>query len=257
MFSQIAGAIERATKKSDLNPLDSEIWKAHDAGHLTAAEHDELVELLNKKRLTLPNRHERRREKVFGAGRPRPLAKHVKTRLTMWVKAKMRKIEKGKHYGAVTAKIFAVFEALLWKFHNEKTGLCFPGYEAIAAAAGCTRSTVPVAIKALDDIGILSWVNRLKRVWEEDGGLDLFGRPAKRQRVVRTSNGYWFNDPPPPENTVKPANSSKSDFPTPTTNQALVLSSVKAAKPEFDPQSRLGEVFKAWGDAYAAKKSCA
>jgi AraC-like DNA-binding protein len=51
-------------------------------------------------------------------------------------------------------------EALLWAFHNAKSGVCFPSYETIAEAAGCTRSTVAEALKALEDAGILSWVHR-------------------------------------------------------------------------------------------------
>ena len=56
--------------------------------------------------------------------------------------------------------------ALLWRFHNAATGKCFPVYEAIAEAAGCARSTVYEAIRALEQVGVLSWVNRIKRVRE-------------------------------------------------------------------------------------------
>ena len=55
---------------------------------------------------------------------------------------------------------------LLWGFHNARSGLCFPSYEKIAERAGCARSTVAEAIKALEDAGLLTWVNRLKRVRE-------------------------------------------------------------------------------------------
>jgi hypothetical protein len=48
--------------------------------------------------------------------------------------------EKGEAYGVITAKAVAVLEALLWGFHNAKSGLCFPSYERIAEAAGCARS---------------------------------------------------------------------------------------------------------------------
>ena len=34
--------------------------------------------------------------------------------------------EKGKHYGQLTPKYIDVLEALLWKFHNALSGLCFP-----------------------------------------------------------------------------------------------------------------------------------
>jgi hypothetical protein len=35
----------------------------------------------------------------------------------------MRPTVKGKHYGVITAKAFAVLEALLWGFHNAVSGL--------------------------------------------------------------------------------------------------------------------------------------
>jgi len=59
-----------------------------------------------------------------------------------------------------------MLEALLWGFHNARSGLCFPSYESIADKAGCARSTVAEAIKALEDAGLLTWVNRIVRVRE-------------------------------------------------------------------------------------------
>jgi hypothetical protein len=76
-----------------------------------------------------------------------------------------------------------------------KSGLCFPSYERIAEAAGCARSTVAEALKALEDAGILSWVHRVKRVREPVP--DLLGNNGWRWRVLRTSNSYAFNDPSP------------------------------------------------------------
>ena len=81
----------------------------------------------------------------------------------------------------ITAKALAVLEALLWGFHNARSGLCFPSYEKIAERAGCARSTVAEAIKALEDAGLLTWVNRLKRVRERCQ--DLFGRSGSLVRV--------------------------------------------------------------------------
>ena len=47
-----------------------------------------------------------------------------------WARCLSRRTEKGRAYGVVTAKALAVLEALLWAFHNAKSGLCFPSYEA-------------------------------------------------------------------------------------------------------------------------------
>jgi hypothetical protein len=128
----------------------------------------------------------------------------------MLTRALMRRQEKGKAYGAVTAKFLAVLGALLWGFHNAASGRCYPSYEAIAERAGCARSTVYEAIRALEQVGVLSWVNRIKRVREYVPG--LFGKAsAWRWRVVRTSNSYVLTDPL----------ASKSDFQTGTITQDL------------------------------------
>jgi DNA-binding FadR family transcriptional regulator len=54
-----------------------------------------------------------------------------------------------------------VLGALLWAFHNTRSGICFPSYERIAERAGCARSTVAEAIKALEWAGVLTWQNRI------------------------------------------------------------------------------------------------
>jgi len=97
---------------------------------------------------TLPCHLRPRREKVFGDGRPRPLDRNAKARIMTFARALMRRTEKGKAYGAVTAKALAVLEVLLWGFHNARSGLCFPSYATIAERAGCARSPVAEAIKA-------------------------------------------------------------------------------------------------------------
>jgi DNA-binding GntR family transcriptional regulator len=82
----------------------------------------------------------------------------------------------------------AVLTALLWRFHNAATGKCFPSYEAIAEAAGSARGTVYEAIRALEQVGVLSWVNRIKRVREyvprpvRQPGATTLREPGRRQR---------------------------------------------------------------------------
>ena len=124
--------------------------------------------------------------------------------------------QKGKAYGVITAKAVAVLEALLWAFHNANSGLCFPSYEAIAEAAHCARSTVAEAIKALEGGGILTWVQRIKRIRERCS--DLLGDNDWRWRIVRTSNAYAFTDPSPAADRPGP---SKSEKPTGTPNQGF------------------------------------
>ena len=162
----------------------------------------------------------RRREKLFGVGRPIALDRNAKARIMHLARCLSRRTEPGKAYGVVTAKALAVLEALLWTFHNAKSGVCFPSYERIAEAAGCARSTVAEAIRALEDAGILTWVQRIKRIRERCA--DLLGDQGWRWRVLRTSNAYSFRDPK--KGAAAPISagfSSKSENPTGTRNQAL------------------------------------
>jgi hypothetical protein len=160
-----------------------------------------------------------KREKVFGEGRAVPLDGNVKARITTLARALMRPTEKGKHWGPITAKFFEVLKALLWAFHNAKSGRCFPSYETIAKKADCGEDTVARAIVALEQVGILGWCNRLARV-TVDGVT----------KVVRTSNAYWFNDP-----------RSKSEFKSGTrfaVNQTRFAVNQRAKKDRTDGASR-------------------
>ncbi len=133
----------------------------------------------------------KRREKLFGPGRPRPMDREAKVRLMTLARALSRKTEARKHYGALTAKALHVLEALLWTFHNAKNGLCFPSIDKIAKAARCSPATVQKALRALEARGLLSWVNRLVRRREH-------GAAGWRWRVYRTSNAYQLTDPRQP-----------------------------------------------------------
>jgi hypothetical protein len=134
------------------------------------------------------------RAKVFGLDHGVPLDRNAKARVFAYARALTRRTEKGKAYGAVTAKALEVLRVLLWGFHNAATGRCFPSYEAIAERAACSRTMVYEAIRMLERVGIMTWCNRLVRIRERVAG--LFGPlSATRWRVVRTSNAYGFVDP--------------------------------------------------------------
>jgi hypothetical protein len=183
-----------------------------------------------------------RREKMFGMGRPRALDRNVKVRIMHWARCLSRRAEKGRAYGVVTAKALAVLEALLWGFHNAKSGLCFPSYETIAAAAGCARSTVAEALKALEETGILSWVNRIKRV--RVACPDLFGGEGVRVVPQRTSNAYHFTDPGTPAGRPNPPGSEKA---TGTANQGYFSSLDAASGGERTGRSGRKEAFSKEG----------
>jgi DNA-binding MarR family transcriptional regulator len=187
--------------------------------------------------MPLPRRFTPRREKVFGDGRPRPLDRNAKARIMTRARGLTHRTEKGKHYGLLTAKYLAVLEALLWGFHNARTGVCFPSYETIAERAKCARSTVAEAIKALEDAGLLSWVNRIVRVRERCE--DLFGRFGARWRIIRTSNGYQFRDPQPATKPESLGFSSKSEIPSGTSIQEFSSLTSTACPPPLDPNNPL------------------
>ena len=215
-------------------------WRAHAEGQILDAEAEAISEAIQARRAILWGKvtqtqpkavlELRRgsgprqcREKMFGLGRPRALDRNAKVRVMHWARCLSRRTEKGRAYGVVTAKALAVLEALLWAFHNARSGLCFPSYERIAEAAGCARSSIAGALKALESCGILSWVHRLKRVREPCP--DLLGDNGWRWRVLRTSNAYKFRDPGAPSSEDEP---SKANFQTGTPNQAF-FSSLGAA----------------------------
>jgi hypothetical protein len=136
------------------------------------------------------------REKVFGPGRAMPLDRNAKCRVLAFAKAwSARHRQPGQHKGPITRTFLDVLEALLWSFHNSRTGACYPAYETIAAKADCHRSTVAEALKALEWAGVLTWQNRITRILVCER--DLFGQWARRWQVVRTSNAYVFRDPKP------------------------------------------------------------
>jgi hypothetical protein len=189
----------------------------------------------------------RRREKMFGLGRPRGLDRNAKVRIMHWARCLSRRTEKGRAYGVVTAKAVAVLEALLWASHNARSGLCFPSYETIAKAAHCARSTVAEAIKALEDAGVLTWVHRIKRVRE--AAPDLFGNQGWKWRVARTSNAYNFKDPSPAADRPAPRRPTESESRAGTTNQGLFSSLGAAFGGERTPPSAGKEVIREGGGA--------
>ena len=48
-----------------------------------------------------------------------------------------------------------ILKTLLWGFHNNDTGQCFPSYETIAKRARCNRDTVYEALKVFEEADIL------------------------------------------------------------------------------------------------------
>jgi Helix-turn-helix domain len=93
----------------------------------------------------------------FGPGHAVPMDRNAKCRIATYARAwSARNRRPRQHHGPITMAFERVLVALLWSFHNSRDGRCFPSYEAIAERAGCARSTVAEALKALEWAGVLS-----------------------------------------------------------------------------------------------------
>jgi len=263
LADQFAAAAAAARNTHAVDELARLTWRANAEGRIPDAEAGAISEAIEARRAALAGKGPpelprpplgrpgavgtlERREKMFGLGRPRALDRNAKVRIMHWARCLSRRTEKGRAYGVVTAKALAVLEVLLWAFHNAKSGVCFPSYERIAEAAGCARSTVAAAIKALEDAGILSWVQRVKRIREPCP--DLLGAKGWRWRVLRTSNAYNFCDP-------GSKSSSKSDFRSGTPNQGFFSPIKGAVQPPKRQPSKLSAPAGSFESAHTPSSS--
>ena len=186
------------------------------------------------------------REKVFGPGRAVPLDRNAKCRIMAYARAwTARHREPGQHKGPITRTFLDVLHALLWGFHNSRTGVCFPSYERIAEKAECARSTVAEALCVLEWAGVLSWQHRITRALVRQR--DLWGRWSTRWTVIRTSNAYVFRDP----QQLAGVPVAKSENRTGTPNQE---DSMPLLAPAVDPDSLLERTLARFSAAVAAKK---
>jgi hypothetical protein len=188
----------------------------------------------------------RRREKVFGPGRAVPLDRNAKARIAAYARAwSARQRQPRQHRGPITRAFLDVLEALLWGFHNSRSGICFPSYESIAERAQCARSTVAEALKVLEWAGVLTWQNRITRILVRER--DLFGQWAARWQVIRTSNAYVFTDPKPQLPGGFPC---KSENPPGTQNQEVLN---LPGTPTRDPNSLLERALRQLGTGIEAR----
>jgi len=204
----------------------------------------------------LPNHLRPQREKAFGPARGIPLDRNAKARIMVYARAYTAQHRvPGQHRGPLTRAFIEVLEALLWAFHNSRSGQCFPSYEAIAEKAQCCRDTVYEAIRALEAADILTWVNRIVR--EQVRERDLFGKWTYRWRIVRTSNAYAFRDPLP---CSEDRGASKSENPSGTLIQDISVTTAPAAAADADLKGmdmRLLRALHRLGSAIAERQEAA
>jgi len=165
------------------------------------------------------------RPKKFGCEHGTALDRNEKNLVICKINWANTRLRSGRqHRGPITRTFLEVAKALLFGFHNSKSGRCFPSYEAIAEKAGCARSTVHKAIRALEDAGILTWIHRLAH-WRDAN---------HKRRVVRTSNAYFFNLTERVAQLV-PADNSKSENQIGTLNQ----DSFSLRRPSWRPRQNV------------------
>jgi len=176
-------------------------------------------------RLTFSRRP--RREKCFGTGLAVPLDGNAKARVFAYAEAwTAARRQRRQHRGPLTRATLDVLRALLWRFHNSRTGRCFPSYERIAEAARVDRATVHRAIAALEAAGILTWQNRL--IHEVIAVPGLFG-PELARVPRRTSNAYQLRDPGQIIQTRRPKSQNATGTPI---QDSFTLETSAAAKPK-------------------------
>jgi hypothetical protein len=128
-----------------------------------------------------------KRERRYGE--PETLTIDRNLRVRLWVAAKAYNAAekaKGEHGGPLTHAMLRVFGELLFYFAGKRG--CWPAYEQIAAKAGVARSTVALAIRALENAGFIRVINRIVRV--DHWMTDMFGRRARITAIERLSNSY-------------------------------------------------------------------
>ena len=109
-------AAHKAARPGRGGPLSRQAG-ARGSGHLSASGAGDAVNAMIR----------RRREKVFGPGRAVPLDRNAKARILAYARAwGARHRQPGQHKGPITRAFLEVLEALLWGFHNSRTGCCFP-----------------------------------------------------------------------------------------------------------------------------------
>jgi len=96
-----------------------------------------------------------------------PLDRNDRARLLAYAEALDRRTRlPGQHGGVLKRTGLAVLRALVLRFQNGRSGRCDPSLEALAEAAGCSRSTVVEALQRLLTAGLVTWRRRMVRVRE-------------------------------------------------------------------------------------------
>lgn len=113
-------------------------------------------------------RHRCRAGSSFPTGADfQPLDRNDRARLLAYAEALDRRTRlPGQHGGIIKRTGLSVLRALVLRFQNARSGRCDPSLDALADAAGCSRSTVVEALRRLLTAGLVAWSRRMIRVRE-------------------------------------------------------------------------------------------
>jgi hypothetical protein len=115
------------------------------------------------------------RPKAFiGTEKRVPLDREAKVRIQALARARH-------HAKRITDDAWFLVMALLWTFHNAKTGACYPSRKRLAQEVACSERNVARVIARLELLKMISWTRCLKR--DRNGA------------SITAANGYVLIDP--------------------------------------------------------------
>lgn len=126
----------------------------------------------------------------------------MKRRWQIWKRARAldqatRQPGSGKHGGALGRVALDVLYALLFDFMNAATGRLDPSHEAIARKAGCCETAAKDALNKLQALGLLTWVRRAAKVFDEAGRF-LLRQLTNAYGILSERNWQGWQEPAPP-----------------------------------------------------------
>jgi hypothetical protein len=124
-----------------------------------------------------------------------PLDRNDRARLIFLAEQLERRTkDKGRKNGVLGNVGLEVLRALLFRFADSKTGLCFPSYLALQTLTGRCRGAIAAAVRRLEHAGIIRVTRRLKRIVVARLS-PITGQPANVLATVQDSNLYGFSEP--------------------------------------------------------------
>jgi hypothetical protein len=165
----------------------------------------------------------------------------------------------GRHGGTVGHTGLQVLHTLIFDFLNYASGRLDPSYAAIARKANVCERAVATALKRLRELGILNWVRRCAKDWQD--GRFVLAQETNAYAVLPSSQWRGYREPvgeapapaagtwgdPPPMSDVRLQAALEA-------GQGGNLRSVVQVL-EHDPKDRLAAALARLGRAFMARDS--